>query len=62
MEGCYVVGADPELMLVDSSGVLVSAIGIVPGTKEEPHPVSCGAVQHDNVNAEFNVEPSGTGE
>jgi hypothetical protein len=47
-------------MLIDSDGSLVSAIGIVPGTKEKPHAVSCGAVQHDNVMAEFNVAPSGT--
>ncbi len=60
MEGCFVAGADPELMLVDEDGTLVSAIGIVPGTKEEPHTVSCGAVQHDNVMGEFNVNPSGT--
>jgi len=62
MEGCFVAGADPELMLVDAQGVLVSAIGIVPGTKEDPHPLTCGAVQHDNVLGEFNVNPSETSE
>jgi hypothetical protein len=62
MEACFIAGADPELMLVDDQGNLASAIGIVPGTKEEPHAVTCGAVQHDNVMAEFNVNPSGTSE
>ena len=60
MEGCFVAGADPELMLLTPEGKLTSAIPIVPGTKEKPHKVSCGAVQHDNVMAEFNVNPSGT--
>jgi hypothetical protein len=53
-------GADPELMLVTQEGHLTSAIPLVPGTKEEPHEVSGGAVQVDNVMAEFNVNPSGT--
>ncbi len=58
MEGCYIAGADPELMLVSPSGGLISAIPLVPGTKEKPHKVKCGAVQHDNVMAEFNIDPS----
>ncbi len=60
MEACYVAGADPEVMLVDPDGQLVSAIGIVPGTKKEPHKVKGGFVQHDNVMGEFNVTPSGS--
>jgi hypothetical protein len=60
MEGCFIAGADPELMLLTPEGKLASAIELVPGTKEKPHAVSCGAVQHDNVMAEFNVNPSGT--
>ena len=62
MEACYVAGADPELMLTSPTGELVSAIPIVPGTKENPHKLPHGAVQHDNVMAEFNVNPSGTSE
>lgn len=62
MEACYVAGADPELMLISPQGRLVSAIPRVPGTKEKPHQLRCGAVQHDNVMAEFNVTPSGTSE
>lgn len=63
MESLYMVaGADPELMLVNPQGDLVSAIGIVPGTKEHPHQVKHGTVQWDNVMGEFNVTPSGTSE
>ncbi len=56
------VGADPELMLLDPAGGLVSAIGVVPGTKVKPEPVECGAVQHDNVMAEFNIDPADSSE
>ncbi len=62
MEACYVAGADPEVMLVDPDGQLVSAIGIVPGTKKKPHKVKGGFVQFDNVMGEFNVTPSGSSE
>jgi hypothetical protein len=62
MEGCYVAGADPELMVCSPDGELVSAIPLIPGTKQKPTRVKCGAVQHDNVLAEFNVNPSGTSE
>ncbi len=60
MEGCFVAGADPELMLVSPAGELTSAIPLINGTKKEPLPVNGGAVQRDNVMAEFNVNPSGT--
>ncbi len=60
MEGCYVAGADPELMIRSPKDELLSAIGLVPGTKKRPKRVSGGAVQRDNVMAEFNVNPSGT--
>lgn len=62
MNGCYVAGADPELMLATPEGTLTSAVPLVPGTKEKPKKVKGGAVQHDNVMAEFNVTPSGTSE
>lgn len=62
MEGCFVAGADPELMLVTPEGALISAIGIVPGTKKKPRKVRNGAVQHDNVMAEFNVNPANDSE
>lgn len=62
MDSYYIAGADPELMLVSPAGDLISAIPLVPGTKEAPFAVECGALQHDNVMAEFNVSPSGTSE
>lgn len=62
MEGCFVAGADPELMLVSPEGDLISAIGKVPGTKTRPRRVKNGAVQHDNVMAEFNVSPADNSE
>ena len=62
MEGCYVAGADPELMLCSPEGKLISAIPLIPGTKEEPTKVKCGAIQHDNVMAEFNVDPAASSE
>lgn len=62
MEGCYIAGADPELMVCSPAGDLTSAIPLIPGTKQKPTPVECGAIQHDNVMAEFNVNPSGTSE
>lgn len=52
------VGADPELFLVDDDGMPVSAIGKIGGSKEEPRLVTCGAVQEDNVLAEFNIDPA----
>lgn len=62
MEGCFVAGADPELMLVSPEGALVSAIPLIKGTKKRPQKVKGGAVQHDNVMAEFNVLPASTSE
>ena len=60
MEGCFVAGADPELMVIGPDGTLTSAIPLIKGTKKKPQKVKGGAVQRDNVMAEFNVEPSNT--
>jgi hypothetical protein len=54
------IGSDPEAFLRDSKGELVSAIGLVPGTKTTPHKTANGSVQHDNILAEFNSNPSST--
>jgi len=62
MEGCFVAGADPELMIRSPEGSLISAIGLVPGTKKKPRKVKNGAIQHDNVMAEFNVNPARSSE
>lgn len=57
----FTLGADPELFLVRAAdNVPVSAIDIIPGTKEYPHRISKKghSVQVDNVLLEFNIPPS----
>lgn len=51
------VGADPELFLTVYDK-LTSAHGVIPGNKEQPHPVSKGAIQVDGMALEFNINPS----
>lgn len=53
------IGADPETFVGSGSRIL-SAIGHVGGTKEEPRKVNLGALQEDNVLFEFNIEPAQT--
>ena len=53
----FTFGADPEVF-VGTDGKPASAIGIVGGSKYKPKPVKGGAVQEDNVLAEFNIRPS----
>lgn len=53
----FLFGCDPELFLQDADGKYVSAEGIIPGTKAEPHKVKGGAVQVDGMAAEFNIDP-----
>lgn len=52
------IGADPELFCVDRNGDIVMGIGKIGGTKDMPKPVTLGAVQEDNVLAEFNIDPA----
>lgn len=54
------IGTDPEVFLRNTDGQIVSAIGHVGGTKYEPIRVVKGAVQEDNVLAEFNTDPAST--
>ena len=55
------VGADPELFMKNpNTGQFVSAHGLVPGTKYEPHKVPFGAVQIDGTALEFNIDPAHT--
>lgn len=60
MNNTFLLGADPELFLLHSDGSPKSAIDVIPGTKEDPHPISKEghSVQVDNVLLEFNVPPS----
>lgn len=57
----FTVGADPELFVKRGQEVL-SAFGLVKGTKEEPFPVRNGAVQVDGMALEFNIKPASTEE
>lgn len=55
------VGTDPEVFVVDKlTREVMSAINLIPGSKDEPFPVSDKghAIQTDNVMAEFCVPPS----
>lgn len=53
------LGSDPEVMIIDArTRKLVSAIPVIPGDKKNPHKVPGGAIQHDNVNLEFGIDPA----
>ena len=52
------LGADPEMFMANEQGLIRSAHGIIPGTKEEPHVVAQGAVQVDGLALEININPS----
>lgn len=56
----FTFGCDPELFVTDENGKLVSAVDLIPGTKQEPHKVDKGAVQVDGMAAEFNIDPAGS--
>jgi len=56
----FLIGADPELFVRDRKGELVSAHGMIPGTKANPHQVEGGAVQVDGMALEFNINPAST--
>ena len=53
------IGADPELFFKNNTGKLISVVGLLGGSKEEPLPIGegCG-IQEDNVAAEFCIPPS----
>ena len=53
------IGADPEFF-VSYQGKIVSAHGLLPGTKLDPHRVKNGAVQVDGMALEINIDPAKT--
>ncbi len=53
----FLIGADPEFF-VQRYGKLVSAYGLIPGSKDRPYPVKNGAVQVDGMALEFNIDPA----
>lgn len=56
------IGSDPEVFLQSNGGEIISAIGRIGGSKDEPVRVTSGALQEDNVLAEFNTDPASTKE
>ena len=55
-----VIGSDPEFLLRNSKGEVVSAIDYISGTKDYPLKSEHGMLQHDNIMAEVNSLPSST--
>ncbi len=50
-------GCDPEVFIYDEKhSLFISAHDIIPGSKDEPFKVDCGAVQPDGLAAEFNID------
>jgi hypothetical protein len=50
------IGADPEVFL-EKDGQIISAYGLIPGTKRKPFHVPHGGVQVDGMAGEFNIDP-----
>lgn len=55
----FLIGADPEFWLM-KDGKHVSAYGMVEGTKQNPQPLTHGAVQVDGMALEVNINPADT--
>lgn len=51
------IGCDPEVFFINRYDLIHSAVGLIGGNKEKPLVVPGGALQEDNVMAEFNTDP-----
>lgn len=56
----FTFGTDPEFMVIDKDGNHVSAIGIVPGTRDDRHVFEGHEFFFDNVLAEVAIKPGKT--
>lgn len=57
----FTIGCDPEVMVADiKTNSMATAIDVLGGSKDKPLKVKKGAVQEDNVLAEFNIDPAST--
>ncbi len=55
------IGCDPELFLYDTKHLkMLSAHDIITADKTQPEPVLGGAIQHDGLALEFNINPAKT--
>ncbi len=56
----FILGADPEVFLCETNNQkeVVSAIGLIPGTKQKPFPMVGGSMHPDNVTLEFQMQPA----
>jgi len=55
------IGSDPEIF-VEENGQVISAIDLVPGSKDFPHPIDEDGhfIQTDNIALEYNIPPCNT--
>ena len=63
MKNNILLGSDPEIF-VENDLEIVTAEGLIEGTKWEPYPISEDGhcIQIDNIAMEFNIPPSATKE
>jgi len=54
----FTIGCDPEVFIRRARKTeVISAFGVVPGTKSSPHQTEHGAIQVDGMALEFNTKP-----